>query len=66
VKTREEAFALNRPDIHLGAKLTEERVRQIVREELNAIRAEIRAAAPKPVVPVVDTIAKAGQETNNG
>lgn len=45
VKTKQEAFALNRPEIHLGAKLTEERVRQIIREEFNAIRAEIKAKA---------------------
>lgn len=45
VSTKQEAFALNKPELHLGAKLTEERVRQIAREEFNVIRAEIKAKA---------------------
>ena len=63
VSTRQEAFALNRPELHLGVKLTEEKVRQIVREEFNAIRAEIKVKAEAikstvapdaiPLVPVV-------------
>lgn len=45
VNTKQEAFALNQPELRLNAKLTEERVRQIAREEFNAIRAEIKAKA---------------------
>lgn len=82
VNTRQEAFALNRPDIHLGVKLTDERVRQIAREEFNAIRAEIKAKAeamknmvvvpetqivPSVIMPLSNTdIAITNQETTNG
>lgn len=62
VKTRQEAFALNTPELHLGAKLTEERVRQIVREEFNAIRVEAKAAAEKQAVLGNDVLGKTGQE----
>jgi len=37
---KKEAMALNRPEIHLGEKLDAEKVRQIVKEELNAFKAE--------------------------
>lgn len=52
-KNKAEAIALNQPNIHLGKKLDAEGVRQIVREELNAFKAEQAAAAK------VDNIAKA-------
>jgi len=39
-KNKKEAMALNRPEIHLGEKLDAEKVRQIVKEELNAFKAE--------------------------
>lgn len=53
VKNKAEAMTLNRPEIHLGKKLDAEGVRQIVREELNAFKAEQAAAAK------VDNMAKA-------
>ena len=53
VKNKAEAMALSQPNIHLGKKLDAEGVRQIVREELNAFKAE-QAAADK-----VDNMAKA-------
>jgi len=40
VKNKKEAMALNRPEIHLGERLDAEKVRQIVKEELNAFKAE--------------------------
>ena len=40
VKNKAEAMALNRPEIHLNKKLDAEDVRQIVKEELNAFKAE--------------------------
>lgn len=52
VKNKVEAMALNRPDIHLGEKLDAEGVRQIIKEELNAFKAEQAAAAK------VDNMAK--------
>jgi len=39
-KNKKEAMALNRPEIHLGERLDAEKVRQIVKEELNAFKAE--------------------------
>ena len=45
VKNKKEAMALNKPEINLGAKLDENRVRQIVKEELNAVKAERKAEA---------------------
>jgi len=42
-KNKKEAMALNRPEIHLGEKLDAEKVRQIVKEELNAFKAEQKA-----------------------
>ena len=45
VKNKKEAMALNKPEINLGAKLDEDRVRQIVKEELNAVKAERKAEA---------------------
>lgn len=45
VKNKVEAMALNRPEIHLGKKLDAEDVRQIVKEELNAFRAEQAAGS---------------------
>ena len=53
VKNKAEAMALNRPEIHLNKKLDAEDVRQIVKEELNAFKAE-QAVASK-----VDNMAKA-------
>jgi len=53
VKNKAEAMALNRPELHLGQKLDADGVRQIVKEELNAFKAE-QAAASK-----VDNMAKA-------
>lgn len=44
-KNKAEAMALSQPNIHLGKKLDAEGVRQIVREELNAFRAEQKVAA---------------------
>lgn len=71
VKTRQEAFALNRPELHLGAKLTEERVRQIAREEFNAIRAEIKAKTEvmkmaQETAVVSQEVVTTVKETNNG
>ena len=40
VKNKVEAMALNRPEINLGERLTVEKVRQIIKEELNAFKAE--------------------------
>ena len=40
VKNKKEALALNRPELHLGKTLDAEGVRQIVKEELNAFKAE--------------------------
>ena len=40
VKNKKEAMLLNRPEINLGERLTAEGVRQIVKEELNAFKAE--------------------------
>ena len=53
VKNKKEAMALNRPEIHLNKKLDAEDVRQIVKEELNAFKAEQSAASK------VDNMAKA-------
>lgn len=53
VKNKKEAMALNRPEIHLGKKLDAEEVRQIVKEELNAFKAE------QVVADKVDNMAKA-------
>jgi hypothetical protein len=53
VKNKKEAMALNRPEIHLGEKLDADKVRQIVKEELNTFKAE-QAAVSK-----VDNMAKA-------
>ena len=53
VKNKAEAMALNRPELHLGQKLDADGVRQIIKEELNAFKAE-QAAASK-----VDNMAKA-------
>lgn len=52
-KNKAEAIALTRPDVHLEKKLDADGVRQIIREELNAFKAE-QAAASK-----VDNMAKA-------
>ena len=41
VNTKAEAMALNRPEINLGKKVTEETVRQIIKEELNEFKATI-------------------------
>jgi hypothetical protein len=35
VKTKAEAMALNRPEINLDAEMTEDRVRQIAKQEIN-------------------------------
>ena len=43
VKSKAEAMALNRPEIHLGRKIDEQAVRQIVKEELNEFRAVLKA-----------------------
>jgi len=40
VKNKKEAMTLNRPEINLGERLDADKVRQIVREELNAFKAE--------------------------
>ena len=42
-KDRAEAIALNSPEINLGKKLDADGVRQIVKEELNAFKAELTA-----------------------
>jgi hypothetical protein len=39
VKNKLEAMALNRPELLIGEKLTVEKVRQVVKEELNAFMA---------------------------
>ena len=56
VKTRQEAFALNSPEIHLGAKLTEERVRQIIREEINAVVAGCKPAEKSDITKTTQEI----------
>lgn len=43
VKNKQEAMALNQPNIHLGEKVTAEMVRQIIKEELNGFKAELEA-----------------------
>jgi len=40
---RKEAMALNAPEINLGAKLDEDKVRQIIREELSEFKAVMKA-----------------------
>jgi len=52
-KNLKEAIAINRPEIHLGKTLDAEGVRQIIKEELNAFKAE-QAAGNK-----IDNMAKA-------
>ena len=52
-KNKAEAMALSQPNIHLGKKLDAEGVRQIVKEELNAFKAEQSAGVK------VDRMAKA-------
>lgn len=47
VKNKMEAMALSQPNLHLGKKLDEKRVREIVREELNFTKSERKAAALK-------------------
>ena len=44
-KNKAEAMALSQPNIHLGKKLDAEGVRQIVKEELNAFKAEQAATS---------------------
>lgn len=60
VKNKQEAMALNRPEIHLSKKLDAEDVRQIVREELNAFKVE-QVAMTKALgaAAKVDNMAKA-------
>jgi len=41
VKTREEMMLINRPEINLGKKVTEETVKQIIKEELNEFKTVI-------------------------
>lgn len=53
VKNKAEAMALNRPEIHLGEKVTADTVRQIVKEELNEFKAVLKAEQK------VDNMAKA-------
>lgn len=53
VKTKAEAMALNRPEIHLGEKVDGEKVRQIIKEELNEFKAVLKAEQK------VDNMAKA-------
>lgn len=47
VKNKVEAMAINRPEINLGKKLTVEDVRQVVKEELTAFKAEQKAVTLK-------------------
>jgi len=44
-KTKSDAILLHQPNLHLAPKLTEARVRELVREEYNLIKAEIKAKA---------------------
>ena len=44
VNNKAEAMALNRPEIHLGERVTLDKVRQIITEELNSFKAEMRMA----------------------
>lgn len=53
VKSKAEAMALNRPEIHLGKKIDEQTVRQIIKEELNEFKAVLKAEQK------VDNMAKA-------
>jgi len=53
VKNKAEAMALNRPEINLGEKLDADGVRQIIKEELNEFKAEMKVADK------VDRMAKA-------
>jgi len=41
VKSKKEAMALNRPEIHLGEKVDVEKVKQIVKEAINELKAEL-------------------------
>jgi len=43
VKTRKEMLLLNRPEIHLGRRLDEPTVRQIIKEELNEFKSTLKA-----------------------
>ena len=66
VKNRMEALALNKPEIHMNAKMTEEKVRQIVREEIYSIKAERKAAALEKARQVrANNIAKSGSAKEN-
>ena len=53
VKSKKEAMALNRPEIHLGEKVDVEKVKQIVKEAINELKAELMLADK------VDRMAKA-------
>jgi len=44
-KTKSDAILLHQPNLHLAPKLTEARVRELVKEEYNAIKADIKAQA---------------------
>lgn len=54
VKSKKEAMALNHPEINLDDKLTVEKVRHIIKEELNAFKAEQKVEQDK-----IDRMAKA-------
>ena len=56
-KSKKEALALNRPEIHLGKTLDVDGVRQIVKEELNAFKAEFKAE--QVTATKIDNMAKA-------
>lgn len=43
-KNKLEAIAANKPDVHIEPELTESRVRQLIREEVNQALAEYTAA----------------------
>ena len=44
VKSKKEAMSLNRPELNLGEKVDVEKVKQIVKEAINELKAELMLA----------------------
>ena len=60
-KTKSDAVLLHQPNLHLAKKLTEDRVRELVREEYNLIKAEIKAKALEKARKVREAKANGGK-----
>ena len=59
-KTKSDAILLHQPNLHLAPKLTEVRVRELVREEYNLIKAEIKTKALEKAREIKATKANGG------